>query len=739
MENTMDLPHRWRFCRLGGFDQVRLESAADIRHLGGLDQKLWAALSCPVDGLEFDSRTLAMLDSDHDGRVRVPEILAAAKWVSTVLADMNGLLAGADHLPLQAIDGSHAEGKQLIASAKRLLAFLGKPEADSVSMEDVANTETLLHDSKFNGDGIITCIVSDDEAIKTLIGEIISCVGSDQDRSGQQGISEERLEIFFTAAKLYCQWWQEAKSSSDILPFGEQTVAAAAVFARLRTKLDDYFMRCGLAAFDAKAEAPLNPSLATYEALAPHDLAVTSAEVESFPLAHIAAGQPLPLVEGVNPAWSATVEQFTALVIVPLFGDSSHLRATQWEKIKKIFVPYEAWLGKKAGAEVEQLGLARIEAILQSQGKDLLLGLIKEDLQLADEVAAIDKVAQLVHFNRDLYRLLHNFVSFRDFYAHDSTAVFQAGTLYIDGRACELCIKVQGVEGHSPLAGLSRTYLAYCECRRRGSDQRIFIAAAFTGGDSDNLMLGRNGVFYDRAGNDWDATIVKIIDHPISVSQAFWAPYKRIGRMINEQIEKFAAAKDKAVDSKAATGIAGAVAKPLTPPAPPKPAASPAPLPFDVAKFAGIFAAFGLALGAIGTAVATIVGVFLGLPVWQMPLALLGLLLVVSGPSMLIAFLKLRQRNLGPLLDANGWAVNTKARINIPFGATLTKMAVLPKGSERSLADPFAEKKTPWKLWVFLIVLFVALGFVWNKGYINNIEKMFTEKSTTAQPAAPAK
>ncbi|MDK9708023.1 MAG: hypothetical protein OEL83_13355 [Desulforhopalus sp.] len=739
----MDLPHRWRFCRLGGFDQVRLESAEDIRHLGELDQKLWAALSCPVDGLEFDSRTLAMLDSDTDGRVRVPEILAATQWVSTVLASLDGFLAGADHLPLQAIDGSHAEGRQLIASAKRLLSFLGKADADSVSMEDVANTEALLHDSKFNGDGVITPNVSDDEAITTLISEIISCVGSDQDRSGQQGISGERLEAFFTAATQYSQWWQEARSSSDILPFGEQTEAAAAVFARLRTKLDDYFMRCGLAAYDSRAEAPLNPSLVTYEAIAIHDLTVASAEVESFPLAHIIAGQPLPLAGGINPAWVATVEEFTKLVVVPLFGESTHLQAAQWEEIKKIFLPYAAWMGKKAGGDVEQLGIARVEAILQSQGKDLLLDLINEDLQLAEEVEAIDKVAQLVHFNRDLYRLLNNFVSFRDFYSNDCTAVFQSGTLYIDGRSCELCIRVPSVETHSPLASLSRTYLAYCECRRRGSDQRIFIAAAFTGGDSDNLMLGRNGVFYDRDGKDWDATIVKIIDHPISVSQAFWAPYKRIGRMINEQIEKFAAAKDKAVDSKAATGIAGAVAKPLAPPPPPKPPASP-PLPFDVGKFAGIFAAFGLALGAMGTAVASIVGVFLALPVWQMPLALAGLLLVVSGPSMLIAFLKLRQRNLGPILDANGWAVNTKACINIPFGATLTKMAVLPKGAERSLADPFAEKKTPWKFWVFLVVLVMALGFAWNKGYIKDLAKIFkapagTEKSATVQPAASAK
>jgi MFS family permease len=181
--------------------------------------------------------------------------------------------------------------------------------------------------------------------------------------------------------------------------------------------------------------------------------------------------------------------------------------------------------------------------------------------------------------------------------------------------------------------------------------------------------------------------------------------------MIGEQIEKFATAKDKAVDSKASVGIAGVGSKPDATGKPPA-------TPFDVGKFAGIFAAIGLALGAIGTAAASILGGFLAIPVWKMPLALAGIVLAISGPSMLIAFLKLRQRNLGPILDANGWAVNTKASINIPFGSTLTKLAELPKGSERILRDPFAEKKPPWKRWVFLLILLTALGFAWNKGYI---------------------
>jgi hypothetical protein len=702
MEGPMNTTHRWRFCRLGGFDQVRLETAEDIRHLGELDQKLWAALSCPVDGLEFDRRTLELLDVSGDRRVRVQEVLAAVDWVSTVLKDMNPLMAGASELPLAAIDESQPEGQQLLASARQLLALLGKPEAETVTIQDVTDTSTLLHNSRFNGDGIIAENATEDDDTRQLINEAITCVGSDEDRSGLPGVSAERVAAFFDALTLYAGWWGQTTSDPAILPFGDATLEAAAVYGRLKNKIDDYFTRCGLAPYDPRAAEPLNPAAATYETLAVKDLTAAVAEVESFPLAHVDAGRPLPLRQGVNPAWAGTAASFADLVVTPLFGESAELTETQWRKV---------------------------QAILQGSGRAKLEELIRRDLELADQVEAIGNVVRLVYYNRDLYQLLNNFVSFRDFYGNERKAIFQAGTLYIDGRACELCVRVAAVDAHSTMATLSRTYLAYCDCKQRNSSEQMIIAAAFTEGDADNLMVGRNGVFYDSEGNDWDATIVKLIDHPISVRQAFWSPYKRIARMVGEQIEKFAVAKDKAVDAKAGEGVAAAAKADAAPPA-----------PFDVGKFAGIFAAIGLALGAIGTAIASIVGGFMSLPVWEMPLAIIGIMLAISGPSMLIAFLKLRQRNLGPILDANGWAVNTKASINIPFGATLTKMAVLPKGAERSLTDPFAEKKTPWKRWVFLAVLLVGLGFAWNKGYLQKgVQLVKTQLSGQTAPApAPA-
>jgi hypothetical protein len=155
-----------------------------------------------------------------------------------------------------------------------------------------------------------------------------------------------------------------------------------------------------------------------------------------------------------------------------------------------------------------------------------------------------------------------------------------------------------------------------------------------------------------------------------------------------------------------------------------------------VAKFAGIFAAVGLAVGAIGTAVASLLTGFLGLKAWQMPLALAGLMLLISGPAMLQAFFKLRSRNLGPILDANGWAVNTRARINIPFGTSLTHVAALPEGAERALTDPYGEKKTPWTRYLILGAL-LAAGVYFAVQYAGDLHALRTGGAAPAAASAP--
>ena len=128
----------------------------------------------------------------------------------------------------------------------------------------------------------------------------------------------------------------------------------------------------------------------------------------------------------------------------------------------------------------------------------------------------------------------------------------------------------------------------------------------------------------------------------------------------------------------------------------------------------------GVAVGAIGAALSGLATGLLKLQYWQIPLVFVGLMLLISSPSMLIAWLKLRKRNLGPILDANGWAVNAKARINVPFGAALTAVAALPVGARRNLHDPFAEKKIPWpSIIVLIVLLWLTFTVLESMGYID--------------------
>lgn len=694
--------HEWRFFRAGGFDQVRIDTGADLLALADLDQKLWVALSCPTRGIEFDAHTLDLIDSDNDGHVRAPEVIAAVSWAARLLKDCDLLAKGSATLPLVAINEATDEGAKLLAAARHILVSLGKPEADSVSAADTTDTAKLMAGLRFNGDGIIAPAAVEDAATKSVLESIIASLGSVTDAGGEKGVTKELVERFFDQAREFDTWSLRAEQDSAILCLKENTQLAAATWRAVRTKVDDYFTRCQMAAYDARAALPLSRSIEDYQQLAGKELSAGASEVAAFPLALVAAGQPLPLRNGINPAWSAAIVAFREQVVLPLLGNRDQLSAEEWADISGRFAAYEGWLADKPETQVEALGSAHLRMVLSGGHELALLNLIAQDSALADEVEAIASVDRLVHYVRDLGTLVNNFVSFRNFYTGVDKAVFQAGTLYLDGRSCELCIKVDDAGKHSTLANLSRVCLVYCECVNGSAKQTI--AAAFTAGDSDQLMVGRNGIFYDRKGQDWNATIIRILEHPISIRQAFWSPYKRAGKMIGEQLQKFAAARSQAAETKLVTSALEAGKAPAEVPKAPPP-------PFDVGKFAGIFAAIGLAVGALGTALASVLTGLLDLRWWQMPLVLIGALLAVSGPSMLIAWFKLKQRNLGPLLDANGWAVNARARINIPFGTSLTGLARLPEGaSALHMVDPFAEKKQRWPYYVGAL-LFVGLAW----------------------------
>lgn len=692
--------HKWHFFRSGGFDQVALEKGADLQHLNELDPKLWTVLNCPTTGLEFDSRTLALLDSDGDGQVRIPEVQAAVSWCCQRLLDADLMFQTAG-VPLSAINDQDEEGQALITAARRVLQYSGKTAHDALQTEDFADKAKLFSADHFNGDGVVMAELTDDDELKQFISDIVTVTGGVADRSGGQGVDEALLAAFMADAKAIVDWHQAGEAGSTVLnPLGSATADAVAAFEQVQAKIDDFFVRCQLAAFDSRATPALNPEAGVYAVLANRAVASADTDIAALPLAEVGPERPLPLGSGVNPAWAEAIAQFSTKVVQPLLGkDTDSLQYADWAAISAQLASWRAWQASKPDSALHNLPTERLQQIINSDVAARLEALIAADKAEKTFADNVDNAERLVHYQRYLVTLLRNFVSLSDFYQGKKKAIFQAGTLYLDQRSCELVMYVNDMARHATMAPFSGCYLVYCTCVRSG-EAPVNIVAALTGGDVDELMVaGRNGVFYDRQGRDWKASVTKVVAQPVSIRQAFWSPYKRVAAFIETQLQKFAASRDKDIESKTTANIAAA------------PAAGAS--NFDIAKFAGIFAAIGLAVGALGTALAAIVSGLFALPWWQIPLVLFGVVLLISCPSMLMAYMTLRRRNLGPLLDANGWAVNTRARINVPFGASLTGLATLPKGAKRTMTDPFAEKKRPWGLIMLLLVLAGAAVWFW--------------------------
>lgn len=341
----------------------------------------------------------------------------------------------------------------------------------------------------------------------------------------------------------------------------------------------------------------------------------------------------------------------------------------------------------------------------------------KVESELAAAKAEFEPLRKLLLLHRDFYRLLRNFVTLEDFYDNDEKTVasFLAGTLILDQRACKLCIRVNDLAKHDSQAPLSGMYLLYCNCENKKTGKKLQIVAAMTQGEIKNLSVGKNGIFYDNNGLDYDATVFKIIENPISLRQAFWNPYRKMAKWVEDKINKSAAEKD----AKTFDDMTAKVATAADPNAEKKSA-------FDIAKFAGIFAAIGMALGMIGTALASVAQGWISLTWWQQIIVFVCILLIISGPSMIMAWMKLRRRNLAPVLNANGWAINADSIISVPFGLKLTEQVRFPFTKNPAKKNPAGK--------IFLVILLLIILGLGGFG----IYKYITKEEVTAEEVMEA-
>jgi hypothetical protein len=649
---------RWR--RRGGVRQVQLREPAQLPALAGINPRDWMALSCPAGGHEMDDRALAAIDTDNDGRLRIREVRGAIQWLQTVLRDLNCLAEGSDRIELTAVRDDTPQGRAIAASMRHLQRLRGSEES-ATDLAGLAAGRAIIEKSPMDGDGIIDQRATEDPRLRELIGDIVASIGPVSTRQDTGGVTRESVEAFYRACRAFADWHASGHGESaraELFTLGDATEAATEALAAVEEKVSEWFRLC-----DTFAYAP--------------DLVQGRLAAESLadrPLAPLARDGRLPLDGPFNPAWRKRIHKWIQNTLIPAFdGRPGHLESAAWQSLLKRLEPYRAWRTSQPGGAVSGLGIDKVDSWLQDEtARTGLLDLLSEDLALKGEIEGVREVERLLLLKRDFWEFIHNFVNFNRFYDLADQAIFQVGILYLDGRSFHLCVPVVDPKSHPALAAKSGLYLMYCQLSRPNIPHGPVIVAAVTNGDSNRLLTGRHGVFYDRDDSEWDARIIQVIAHPINLRQAVFEPFRRLGELVVSHMEKLSSTREKTMQNTVIGNVTRAEASVVA-------VASrdqPAPVQEKQAGgMGGFMAGGGFAIAAVTSSLAFLSSTIARINPLYFLWAFLSLIALILIPTLIVAWIRLRRRDIGLLLEAGGWAVNAPMRLTRALGARLTLLA----------------------------------------------------------------
>ncbi len=709
------------FQRFGRSHHLRIETAEDLALLSDLDEAHWVATGAPIDCVNCDATFLRLVDSDNNGRIMCAEVHEAIRWLLENLRDTSGVTGRSMSLRLEAIDTDTGDGQRILQSAGKMLARLELPDAGEITLSQVRQIKQQVASTPVSEAGVVLPEASTEEKVRQFLADVIAAVGGAEHPSGSAGVGAEQLEKFLSFAAAAVDWFDRGQmppgaERTDIMPLGDRTQAACELLSLLRGKIDQYFAQCEAVALDERFAQRMGWTEEELKGLDFDDPSVIEEVLQTAPLAKGRPDRALRLDEGVNPFYAGALERFRREVMAPVLGEGGEcLSSVQWQEIKRFFAAYQEWAGARPEPKMESLGIEKLRGYLDERCAQAVRELIADSRRTAFDLDNIRLTEKLILYQACMIDFANNFVSFPHLYDPASRAMFEMGSLVMDGRRFNLAVRVSDRKEHMEMARTSNMCLLYVTVTPRDGGKEYEVAVPVTSRGKGNLCVHKRGIFHDTDGRECDARVVGIIENPISLLEALVAPFKRLGSLVTGKIESLTTQAEKKLDAQTAVTMDQVTADPGAA----KPAAKASGL-----SGGGMLMGFGVAGAAIVSALAYIAKTISQSPLSVVIGLLVGVLLVVV-PTSLVAWLKLRKRDLSAMLEGSGWAVNARMRLTRRQSRYFTNRPWYPAGAK-------GVSRIPWR---GILIVAVLIAIVLGAGELARRHLAKPQKVAT-QPAA---
>jgi hypothetical protein len=706
------------FTRYGRSYHLRIKDAAELKQIAQLDEAHWVANNAPVSTINCDQVFLRLVDSDENGRITCHEITEAVAWLFSILQDDAGITGRSRTLALSAIDENSPEGQRICGAAKKILGRLNQQDAEQVTLDQVRRIKTQVESMPVSEAGVVLPEAAYDLDIRQFVTDIVQTIGGTPHPSGAEGVDAAHLERFLSAAAAYVKWQEKSRIPLDnkktaIMPLGPKTCATYDAYAFVKDKIDQYFAQCEALVVDERFGQRIGVDELQLKDLSLNDPGVITEVLKNAAIARANQTQILDFEKPINPYYAEAVEKFRQEAARPVLAEvPTQLTKGQWHKIKSFFAEHESWVAARPTDGVEVLGVEKLNHYLNKRFAEAVRALIAESVNTAIALENIRATEKLIVYQAYMIDLANNFVSFPHLYDPSARAMFEMGTLVMDGRRFDLAVKVENRARHIQVAKTSNMYILYVEITPKDQSKRFEVAIPVTSGGKGNLCIGKHGVFYDVEGDEFDAHVVDIVENPISFQEALLAPFRRLGRLLTGKIESLTSEAEKKLDERTLQAVSQ----------PAMASTGPSESTGRTVPTGSVIMGTGVAIAALGSAAAYITKTLTAISPFRIIAFIVGTAAVLLFATAIVAFLKLRRRDLSAILEGSGWGINARMRLTFRQGRTFNRRPAYPKGS----------KRTRRYSWPILIILVAAVLFVF--GGLSLVRTILTCK---ARPATP--
>ena len=702
------------FRKVGGKYQLLIATPADLKYIPQLDEAHWIATGAPTQSFTCDAVFLKYLDTDINGRIRTDELKDALSWLFLMLKDISILEEKTSNIQLDSINTEEEAGKQIRTAAERILSNLKAKDKTTITLEQTRSNQQILSSGECNGDGVIPADSIDDEKTSQLVNDIIATIGSTDDASGKKGITAEHLEKFLTEAKAYIEWYDQGslkknEKSTPVMIRGKDTVPAYTTIKAVQGKLDEYFTHCKMLQIDDAIEKRFHPAEKTIDQLDMNNPEAMSAYMTAAPLDTPNKNLILKLEDQINPVYNDSIKAF----IKTVFNDKiKQISYSDWEEVKAEFANFANWDNGKLGAIVEPLGIDLLREYVKGKQTKKLQPLFKKDLAVAAEIQQIANVEKLLLYKQLILDFANDFVSLSRLFDPSLNSMIQVGKLVMDGRHFDLNVKLADKAGHKKIAIKSNICVMYITATSKTGDviTKMDVATGVTSGNISNLYIGKRGVFFTPDGKEWDAEVIDFIRHPVSISEALWMPFVKLGEFLKKQTDKFTSSGYQKLEKGVGDSITNIE----------KTAGSTKQQPAKTSWTGPLMLlGGGIGIAGLGSAFASVTNALKTISIVQVLMFLGLIIIIVALPIIIAAIIKLRKRNVGMFLEASGWAMNSSIRLTHKVGLLFTRTPSLPENSSKRYFDhtsillknaDFQKRAWPFKLFVVIVTLAIAIA-----------------------------